>query len=75
VLDAEGQRLATCLIAALVGEQLDGGGGGGGAGASGVEELAGLLQARAPTFFKEQDRRFYQVMGGGLGLGGGRCGD
>jgi hypothetical protein len=43
-----------------VGEQLEGGGGGGGDG-GGVEELAGLLQARAPAFFKEQDRRFYQV--------------
>ncbi|KAI8471772.1 MAG: nucleoporin-domain-containing protein [Monoraphidium minutum] len=60
VLDPEGQRLAASLIAALVGEALDGGGGAGGGG-GGVEELAGLLQARAPAFFREQDRRFYQA--------------
>ena len=70
VLDAEGQKLAAALIAALVGEQLDGGGGGGsaaggGAGGGGgpgdVEELAALLQARAPAFFRDADRRFYQA--------------
>jgi hypothetical protein len=72
VLDPEGQRLATCLIAALVGEQLDGSDGSGGVG--GVDELAGLLQARAPAFFKDQDRRFYQVgFGGWRRLGAGCC--
>lgn len=55
--------LATSLIGALVGEALEGGAGGGG-GREGVSELAGLLQAGAPDYFKEQDKVFYQVGGG-----------
>jgi hypothetical protein len=71
--------LATSLIGALVGEALEGGAGGGG-GREGVSELAGLLQAGAPDYFKEQDKVFYQVGGGGErrwqggGQGGGGMG-
>lgn len=71
--------LATSLIGALVGEALEGGAGGGG-GREGVSELAGLLQAGAPDYFKEQDKVFYQVGGGrgdgrGVGSGGGGWGE
>ncbi len=59
VFDPQGQRLATSLISVLVSDQLDAGGSGG--GAAGVDDLAAALQAGAPSYFRDQDRQFYQV--------------
>ena len=56
--------MATKLISVLVTDQLDLSAGPGeartGAGA-GVDEIAAMLQRGCPSYFKEDDRTFYQV--------------
>jgi len=61
VCDAEGEAVATKLISVLVTEQLDLGGTGPRSAGAGVEEIAAALQRGCPSYFKEDDRTFYQA--------------
>ncbi len=66
VCDPEGEAVATKLISVLVTDQLDLSAGPGGARAgagAGVDEIAATLQRGCPSYFKEDDRTFYQVRG------------
>eukprot|EP00798_Chlamydomonas_sp_ICE-L_P007357 gene7357-480_t len=62
VCDNEGEAMATKLISMLVTDQLDLAAGTGVRGANaGVDEVASSLQQSCPSFFKEDDRTFYQA--------------
>ncbi|MEW5305512.1 MAG: hypothetical protein WDW36_008046 [Sanguina aurantia] len=60
VYGKEGQSIATKLISVMVTEALEAGGAGAG-GVGAVESVAGQLQSGCPTYFKDDDRTFYQA--------------
>jgi len=68
VYDADGETVAAKLISVLITQQLDNAAASAGGTAaalggavSGVEEVAVMLQKNCPSYFKEDDRAFYQA--------------
>ncbi|KAF5829261.1 Non-repetitive/WGA-negative nucleoporin C-terminal-domain-containing protein [Dunaliella salina] len=68
VYDSDGETVAAKLISVLITQQLDNAATSAGGAAtalggavSGVEEVAAMLQKNCPSYFKEDDRAFYQA--------------
>lgn len=61
VYDRDGEAVATKLISVLVTEHLDTAASSSQGITAGVDEVAAVLQRDCPSYFKDDDRTFYQV--------------